>query len=302
MSADIASTFYLVGYANAVSQSMSENQVDTLVLTPEDYISILEDRSKNNPSLASALRKILSGSSSGKYWKTVLSPNIGEPWVAPVAMGVNDAVMVTKTLNALGISGITTYIKTTPAGTYIIIKGYAAYRSAALNGTRYLAANPKMVQLGLGMKGMAGVVKGGFILSVVVASGIEIAEFIFNDEKTMYDLIGGIGVEAAKAGLASMAAYAFGAGVGLVTTVAIAPLVGVVAVTFIVGYALNKIDGHHKIKQRVIDALKAIPSTATEGIYVINTTSQSFQKKINSDLQAKYQELMDWLCPICRRY
>lgn len=176
-----------------------------LVLTPEEYISILEDRAKHNPQVASSLRTILSRSSLGKYWNTVISRNASEPWVGPVTMGANDAIVVTKTLNALGIAGITTYVKTTAAGTYIIIKGYAAHRSAALSGTRYLASNPKMVQLGLGMKGMGGAVKGGFILSVVVATGIEIADFIFNDEKTMYDLVGGIGVEAAKAGLASLA-------------------------------------------------------------------------------------------------
>ena len=211
MSAEIASSFYLVGYANAVAESMRQNQQDVLVLTPEEYLSILQDRAKHNPQVATSLRKILANSSAGHYWNTVISRNVGEPWVGPVAMGANDALMVTKTLNTLGIAGITTYIKTSAAGTYIIIKGYAAHRSAALHGTRYLASNPKMIQMGLGIKGMSGAVKGGFVLSVVVASGIEIADFMFNDEKTMYDLVGGIGVEAFKAGLASLAAYAFGA-------------------------------------------------------------------------------------------
>jgi hypothetical protein len=61
-----------------------------------------------------------------------------------------------------------------------------------LQGTRFLAANPRMVQMGLGTSSLQNVAKGGFLL--VVGAGIETLDFIFNDEKTMNDLVGGIWV------------------------------------------------------------------------------------------------------------
>jgi hypothetical protein len=312
MSASIAATFYNVGYAQTVAQSMEQNKIDVLVLTPNQYMSILQDKAKNNPHLEYSLRKILGNSTFGQYWTKTFSPNAGEPWVGPVAQGANDAAMITKTLNTIGMAGITSYVKSTASGTYIIIKGYSANRSSALQGTRYLATHPQMLRFGLGMKSLQGVAKGGFILGVVVSSGIEVADFIFNDEKTMYDLVGGIGVEAVKGGLAGLLAYGVAAAVGtFVTTVAIAPLIVMAVVAVAAGIALNAVDSELKIKSQVIDALKALPDQTTQGLYYINTKSQSWQEEIKEAVQQKKVEIgraidqgvRDWLCRInCRRY
>jgi hypothetical protein len=306
MSASIAATFYNVGYAQTVAQSMEQNKIDVLVLTPNQYMSILQDKAKNNPHLEYTLRKILGNSVFGQYWNQTFSPNASQPAVGPAAQGANDLVMITKTLNAIGMAGVKTFVKSSAAGTYIIIKGYAANRGSALQGTRYLATHPQMLQLGLGMKSLQGVAKGGFVLGVVVSSGLEVADFIFNDEKTMYDLVGGIGVEAVKGGLGAMAAYAVAAGLGALTTVAVVPLIGMAVAAFLIGWGLNKLDNHYKIKQQVIDAMKAVPDQTAQGMYFINTKSQDWLERGNASVEAKKQEIylnmMDWLCPICRRY
>jgi gas vesicle protein len=179
-----------------------------------------------------------------------------------------------------------------------------------LQGTRYLATNPKVIKLGLGIKGAANVAKGGFILGVVVSSGIEVAEFIFNDEKTMYDLVGGIGVEAVKAGLATLTGLAVGAAAGAITGIAVAPLIGLVVITLFAGIYLINLDKDYEIKKRVIDALKSVPEQTAQGIYMINTESESWLARVRSSVEVKQQEvgkavhqgLMDWLCPVCRRY
>lgn len=310
MSAEMLSTFYAVGYAQSVAQSMDKNNVDVLVLTPNQYMTILQDKAKTDPKLEASLRKILSGTPFGEYWTKTFSPNAGEPWVGPVAQGANDVIAVTKTLNAIGMAGITSYVKVTPKGTYIIIKGYAANRGSALQGTRYLATNPKMLQLGLGMKSLQGVAKGGFILGVVVSSGIEIADFMFNDEKTMYDLVGGIGVEAVKGGLGALVAYGAAAMVATMTTVAVAPLIVMAVAAVAVGIGLNYVDSKFNIKGQVIAALKATPGTVAQGVYYINTQAQSWIDQAGEAIERKasdagrtiHQGLMDWLCPICRRY
>ena len=175
---------------------------------------------------------------------------------------------------------------------------------------RHLASNPKMIQLGLGIKGAANAAKGGFILGVVVSTGIEVVDFIFNDEKTMHDLVGGIGVEAVKAGLATMVGYGLASVVGTATTVAILPLGVLVVAVLLVGIGLNTLDSSFQFKQRVIDLLKATPEQTSPGIYVVNTKSETWLAQTKADMQAKQAEigetvhrsLVDWLCPICRRY
>ncbi|GKS74691.1 hypothetical protein AVME950_07365 [Acidovorax sp. SUPP950] len=313
MSAELAATFFNVGYGQTLAQSMDRNQVDVLVLTQGQYLSILQDKARRNAALEFNLRKMLSQSTFGQYWQKEFSPNASEPWVGPVAQGANDVLAITKTLNAIGMAGIGTYIKTTATGTYIIIKGYSAKRSSALQGTRYLATHPKMLQLGLGMKSLQGIAKGGFMLGVVVSTGIEVMDFMFNDEKTMYDLVGGIGVEAVKGGLGALVAYGFAAYVtgAAVTTVAILPLGLMAAVAFAMGLALNVADSTYGIKGKVIAALKMLPEETAQGIYYIDTKAQSWQDDLRNTAEKKKIDtgraidkgLRDWLCRInCIRY
>ncbi len=310
MSAELAATFFHMGYAQSVEQSMDKNQVDVLVLTPGQYLSILQDKARNKPALEFNLRKMLASSTFGQYWQKTFSPNASEPWVGPVAQGANDAIAITRTLNAIGMAGITSYVKTTATGTYIIIKGYSAQRSSALQGTRYLATHPKMLQFGLGVKSLAGIAKGGFVLGVVVSAGIELMDFMFNSEKTMYDLVGGIGVEAVKGGLGALLAYASAVTIGSITTIAVAPI-GIMAVAAVLfGTGLNQIDQKYEIKSKVVAALKAIPNTLEHGFYQIKTDTASWHEELRKSIDQKAdqanrflgQGLKEWLCPICPRY
>ncbi|ABM33825.1 hypothetical protein [Paracidovorax citrulli] len=306
MSADLAATFYTMGYGQELAKSMDSNKADILVLTFPQYFSILEDKTRNNPRLENTIRAILANTSFGKYWTGTFSPNASQPWVGPAAQSANDVLAITKTLNAIGIAGITSYVKNTASGSYIIIKGYAAHRSGALTGTRYLATNPLMLKFGLGVQSLKGIAIGGFILGVTVSTGIEVMDFIFNNEKTMYDLVGGIGVEAVKGGLGGLVAYGMGVAVGSFTAVAVAPLVTMAFFAFLVGAGLNYADEQYQIKSRVISALKSLPENTKQGLYRINENSESWlnkmQSRVQSSAQKTGQELADWLCPICRRY
>ncbi|AVS77458.1 hypothetical protein C8234_04770 [Paracidovorax avenae] len=306
MSAELAATFFNMGYAQSVAQSMEQNRVDVLVLTQGQYMGILQDKARNNPALEFNLRKILASSTFGQYWQHTFSPNASEPWVGPAAQGANDAIAITRTLNAIGMSGITSYVKTTATGTYIIIKGYSARRSATLQGTRYLATHPKMIQLGLGMKSLQGIAKGGFMLGVVVSSGIELMDFMFNNEKTMYDLVGGIGVEAVKGGLGALVAYSAAAMAASVTAVAVMPLMVMALVAVGAGFGLNHLDSHYAIKGQVIAGLKMLPEHTAQGLYYIDTTAQSWVDELRSAVEQKKLEvsrsvdtgMRDWLCRI----
>ncbi|WP_310637329.1 hypothetical protein [Delftia acidovorans] len=267
MPASIAATFYQIGYADMLARQMEQKQIDAIVLTPQEYADILSDKARNNPRPAATLHAMLAHSALGRYWTHTASPNAGKPWVAPASLMVSDAYLITKTLIALGLAGARSYIKTTATGTYIIITGYAGLRRQLLQGTRFLAANPRMVQMGLGIRGLQNVAKGGFLLSLVVGTGIETLDFIFNDEKTMHDLVGGIGVEAVKAGLATMIAISAGALTASVTTLVIFPLGAMALAIFATGALLNYTDQRWKIKQNVITALKSVNNEKAPGIY-----------------------------------
>lgn len=282
MSASIAFTLFQVNYAKSIADEMERRQLDVLVLTPLEYLGILADKARIDPRLASRLHAILAQTPLGEYWTKVMSPNVGEPWVAPAALGSMDAYMIARTLQALGMAGVGSYVKTTSSGTYIIIRGHAGMRGHLLRGTRYLASNPRMVQMGLGMRGLQNVARGGFILGVVVSSLIESLDFMFNDEKTMHDLVGGIGVEAVKAGLATMVGLGIGAAVAGATAVAVLPLAAMAVAVLVTGMALNAADQKWQIKQKVISALKSLTDDTPQGLYRVNTQSPEW-KKLNQD-------------------
>jgi hypothetical protein len=254
-----------------LQQTMQQSRADLLVLSPEQYMSILQDKAEKNPVLGETLRKQLAGSEFGNHWKTTLSVNANNPAVIPVSQAATDARLITKTIQALGWAGVATYIKVMPNGkSLIILKGYAGHRDAMLQGTRLLDSNPKMIQMGLGMHGLKNVAKGGFILGIVVATGMETLDYIFNDEKTMFDLVGGIGVEAVKGGLAAAVGLIFGGLIvvsGAATTiVAVIPLAVMAVVVLVTSFTLNRVDSQYKIKEGVIAALKEFSDKVDAGV------------------------------------
>ena len=97
MSASIAFTLFQVNYAKSIADEMERRQLDVLVLTPLEYLGILADKARIDPRLASRLHAILAQTPLGEYWTKVMSPNVGEPWVAPAALGSMDAYMIART-------------------------------------------------------------------------------------------------------------------------------------------------------------------------------------------------------------
>ena len=247
----------------AARQSMESNQVQAIVLTIPDFVSIVQDKVKNNPAMEASVRKVIAGTDLAKFWRDTAYPNASNtPWLVPASQTVVDAALITRTLGALKYAGFTSYTSVNAAGhTTIILKGYAALRDAFLGGTTFLASNPKMIQLGLGMRGVTNVAKGGFMLGLVVSIGIESTDYILNDEKTMYDLVGAIGVEAVKGGLAMAFGMVAAAAVGFAFSTAVLPLFVLVVGVGFAAYKLNEWDNQYKIKDTIIATLKELPET-----------------------------------------
>ena len=262
---------YTQAFSRQMACAMDSRQVDALVLTPLEYVGILQDKARHDPPLAARLHAILARSTLGLLWTQTASPNAGKSWTIPAALAATDGYLITRTLLALRFAGAGTYIRTTARGSYIIIKGRAGFRRDLLQGTRYLSTHPRMIQMGLGIRGLQNVAKGGFILGVVVSTAIETLDFIFNDEKTMHDLVGGIGVEAVKAGLATSIGLAAGTYVAGFTTVAITPLIIMAVFVFAAGIFLNEIDKGWQIKKSVISTIQGINDQTPQGLYRVIT-------------------------------
>jgi hypothetical protein len=306
MGAELASTFYAMGYANSIASEMERNRADVLILTPEEFISILQDRVKGNPLLEAEVRKALAQTSFGQYWNQTFYGNVNQPFVIPVAQAGNDAINLAKTIYALGVLGATCYVKTHNGKPYLIFKGDAKLRNL-LKGTRYLANNPQILQLGLGMQGLKQVAKGGFILGIVVSAGVEISDFVLNDQKTMYDLVGGIGVEAVKGGVSALVALGAGAALAL-TGIAVLPIAGMLGVALLVGIGLNALDDTFEVKKRVSNALKLAGEGLSEGLYKVNEVhlqhfeslkkilrrDESMMRQLDSAFKNAIQRLVGW--------
>jgi hypothetical protein len=173
-----------------------------------------------------------------------------------------------RTLQALGYSkaGLQAYVSTIKGKQYIVLKGYAGLRDI-LSGTKYLASNPKIVQLGLGAKGVANVAKGGLVLGVVVTTGIEFIDWMVNDQKTFAEMLGNIGYDAVKSGVVAGLSYGVAALVGAKVAFAVAPLIVFVVIVLAVGVSVNLLDNHYKVKDKVFDCFKALPNNLPPGVY-----------------------------------
>jgi hypothetical protein len=251
----------------ALAARMQANSAQLIVLTPADLVSIVTDHATRSVAAAAALRREISASSVGQAWKAETYPNINDvSWTQPVAQFVADANNIEKTIRAIGISGLSSYVKTQNGKQYIILKGDPTARNKLLQGTKFLATNTKVMQLGLAYEGAKGVARGGFVLGIVVSVGIESINWVLDDQKTMGDLFGGIGVELVKGGIATAfgiaAAKATAGGavmIGIVGGTALAPLVVCAVAILFAGVFLNTLDNKFQIKAKVIQTLKGMP-------------------------------------------
>ncbi|WP_152643544.1 hypothetical protein [Paracidovorax citrulli] len=100
-------------------------------------------------------------------------------------------------------------------------------------------------------------------------------------------------------------AYAFGLYAGSLTAIAVAPLVVMALAAFGAGVILNYADERYQIKTKVITALKNLPANTSKGLYKIDEKSESWlgdlRLGVKNTERKISQEMVNWLCPICRR-
>ncbi len=174
----------------------------------------------------------------------------GAGYVSPTL----DAVTIARVAKDLGIKGkIVT--KVVQGKQYIIFKGYAGLRSI-FTGTRYLATNPKVIDMAIGNLGVGKTILKGTRLTIILTIPINIFKFIVSDKMTMSQLIGTTASDLAKIAISTAAGSAAAFAVGAITTIAIGPLVAAVAVGVLVGIALDMVDDKYGLTDKLIKGIE----------------------------------------------
>ena len=188
------------------------------------------------------------------------------------ASPVMDATLAAKLISEFGVSAQRVLLRTYAGRQYVIFKGYAGQRKI-LTGTRYLASNPKVVRLAIGPKGILKSVKGGFVLTAVLCTGVDVFDHFIRDSSTLYELLGTVTSDLTKIGLSAIAAAVAGLAVGsaaVIGSVAAAPLIAAIAVGVATGVVLDEIDKRLGATQALIEAYRHIGVRLDEIKWEIN--------------------------------
>lgn len=173
------------------------------------------------------------------------------------AISDSHTLMVLAREMARGGHILSKYRVNTYAGrSYVVLKGYAGLRNQ-LNGTRYLINNPKIVSMGIGKLGAAKAIKGGVVISIIFSVAFHALEQLMNDRATWHDFVAGVTVDVASSLIGAGIAWgAVSAVVGATAMAAIGPIALVVVVGAGITLALNALNEHYQITERLAGMLK----------------------------------------------
>lgn len=184
--------------------------------------------------------------------------NVTDP-ISPYAGTLRDTPDIYVLIREFRQLGITATVHIAPNGNrFIHISGYAGLRRI-VTGTRYGAAHPVMLNMGIGQQGLEAGVARGIRFCLVFSAIYRGLEWFFKDEYVFADFLGNITVDMAKTAL--VAAASWGIGTALVGTAllggSIIAAAGIVLVVgFFVAVGLEYLDSKYQISAKVIELLK----------------------------------------------
>jgi hypothetical protein len=297
---------------NQLDRDMDANHREMVVLSMDDANAMMAERNASSglgtqpPQICyrtqPGMLDGLWGSSQSTYNATV-HPYVNTTWGTPVALGAYDAYNITRLLNDIGGFGTKIRISVKNGQQYVVLTGYPGLRNR-LKGTRYGIRNTQLVNVGIGKYGIRGSSIKGFRLSCYVAVGIEVLEWVFNDEAVLSDLFAGIGVELIKAGIATAVGYAAAMAAGILLTSAALPVVVGALFVFGIGIGLNALDNQYNIKNSVksgmryaVDNIRNLHDRATR---ISEKDLQLYTEQVASSiiselLDQAYNESKSWI-------
>ncbi|WP_317177439.1 hypothetical protein [Pectobacterium sp. HCp5_1] len=204
------------------------------------------------------------------FLQTLCTPNPNQSWktaifgctdpVSSFAGNIAEAVSVSRIVMEMKGFGVTATEYVGKNGSkYIKLSGYPGVRKY-LDATRYLVSNHKILDIGIGTKGIESGIAAGARFCIVFSGAYRAIELMVKDEYALTDFFVNLTMDAAK--LAISIGFAWGA-----KTVATAMMVtggsvigialGVFAFGVFVSFSLLWLDDKYKISETIIKNLKS---------------------------------------------
>lgn len=273
-----------------LQQKIQSNKHEVYVVSFEEMDSIIKSSPKGNkPSVKAAWQKI-----KGKV-------GIGASYYA----SADDAVTMAKLVGDLGGVGARAYIKIYGGKPHIILKGHAGLRTT-LTGTKYGIKNPKVISMALGKAGAVAAAKQGGILTVVLLSAYRVVDYFLTDQATLSQLVGTLATDIVKVGIATAASIGAAVVMGGFT-LAVGPILAVVAVGFGVSMLLEYADNSLGITNRVIAGLDELGESANNYINnqkqrALNATEKAAGQIIDHAIESARALAISWVKNKLREY
>lgn len=175
-------------------------------------------------------------------------------FAAGISLQLADIRIANQLIDELGLTG-KAVIKEIQGRSYVILKGYPGLREK-LTGTRYLASNPKVVDLAIGTKRVSNAMISGARLSIFVAVPMTVLQFLISEQSTLLRLVGTIASDLVKIGLSTVIASAAGMAAGAITTVAAGPIVAAIAFGIATAITLEYLDRTFGVTNALVNAME----------------------------------------------
>jgi len=194
-----------------------------------------------------------------KAWEQTTGKDIAQAAYSTARIGANyaaavlDANTALKLIKDLGIDG-KVVLKSVNGTQYVIFKGYAGTRSI-FTATRYLANNPKVVDMAIGKIGANRAIMSGARLTIFLVVPLNVLNYILSDQQTMSQMIGTTATDLVKVGAASAIASIAATAAATLTTLAAGPIVVAIVVGVATALALDALDKQFGVTDALIKAL-----------------------------------------------
>nr|WP_232486917.1 hypothetical protein [Pectobacterium parmentieri] len=204
------------------------------------------------------------------FLKTLCTPNPNQSWktaifgctdpVSSFAGNIAEAVSVSRIVMEIKGFGVkaTEYIGK-DGNKYIKLSGYPGVRQY-LNATRYLNISHKIVDIGIGTKGIESGIAAGAKFCILFSAAYRTIELMFKDEYALTDFFVNLTMDAAK--LAVSIGIGWGAKIvatsAMVTGTSVIFIAGgIFVVGFLVSLSLYWLDNKYKISETIINNMKS---------------------------------------------
>jgi len=217
-------------------------------------------------------------------WATIRSPAND---IAGYASSGSDSLILAKLIADLGSPSAKAVIKYYKGKPHIVLKGRPGLRKV-LTGTRYGIQNPKVMKMGLGRSAATQLAKAGGVLTIVLLTGFRVIDHVLTDSSTLSRLIGSLATDVVKVGAAVGMSIA-GAAIGGLFGVAVGPLVGAIFLGVVTSMALQGLDDHYEITEKVIEMLDELGSTPEK---VLKAKKQQLDRALGRAVDTSFDYIL----------